>query len=87
MKILWDNPKQIWDYTERWVSQVENTQTVTGKEQWTSTNSIIANDKTKTKQEGHLVADVHKGQRKVQCWTTHTFRTWDFEEQNKKWNV
>lgn len=48
--------------------RLECTQTVTGKEQRTSTNSIVANDETKTKQEEHVAADVHHGESEVQCW-------------------
>lgn len=55
----------------------ESTQTVTGEEQRTSMNSIVANDITRPKPEGHLASDVHRGKRKVQCYITHATRTWN----------
>lgn len=56
---------------------------VTWEEQRTSTNSIVANNIARPKPEGRLVADVHKGKRKVQCCTTHSFRTWNVASMNQ----
>lgn len=42
----------------------DSTQIIIREEQRTSMNSMIANEATRPKPEGHLVPDVHEGKRK-----------------------
>ena len=54
-----------------------------GEEQRTSTNSSVTNYATKLNPKGHLVADMHKSERKARCWTTHTTGTWNMRSRNQ----
>lgn len=56
--------------------------TVIGEEQRTSMNSIVVNNVSRPKPEGRLVADMLKGQKKLQCCTTHTVTTWNVKSTN-----
>lgn len=58
-------------------------QTVTRKEKRTTVNSTVANDTTRPKLKQCLVADVHKGERKVQCYTKYAVTTWNIRSVNQ----
>lgn len=58
-------------------------QTVTGKEKRTTVNSTVANDTTRPKPKQCLVADVHKGERKVQCYIKYAVTTWNIRSVNQ----
>ena len=61
----------------------EGTQSATGEEQRIRTNSTDTNDATRLKRKGHLEADMHRGERKVRCCTTHRTGTWNARSINK----
>lgn len=46
-------------------------------------NSVVAKETTMLKLKGCLVADVHKGKRKVYCFRTHTIGTCSMRRTNQ----
>ena len=51
--------------------RLTGTQSTTGEDQKTNTNTSVANDATRLKLKGCLVAHMHVSERTVQSCTTH----------------
>ena len=54
-----------------------------GEEPRTSTNITVTNDSTGLKPNVFLEADVHRGERKVQCCAKHAIRAWKMGSMNQ----
>lgn len=75
---LYDEQSKMNKLVLSWDAQVGK-HSVTGEEQRTSTNDIVANDVPRPKPERWLAADVHKGW----CCKTHTIGTWNIGSMNQ----